>query len=229
MVCEPIGCEMATIAEFSVPTESFALAETLPRYPDVAVEVDRIAAHVATTSMPCVWATTADSPEFTEAVASDMTVESLHATAQFDDVCLYHIEWSDEINRLIAKMIDHEGVILEAAGRDEHWRLRIRFMTRDQLEAFQRYFTEHGPALHLEQLFVPKHPRQTRGNVTPEQYEALTVAVELGYFHVPRSASIRDLATHLGISHQAVSERLRRGTENIVQDILFFEPIQDRT
>lgn len=228
MIREPVLWEMVIIAEFSVPTESFALAETLPKYPEVAVEVDRIAAHVPDSTMPCVWATNGADEEFSEAVATDPTVKEVQATAIFDDERLYHIGWEDDIDQLVTEMIDHEGVILEASGRNDRWVIRIRFMTRDQFESFQRYFDEQGPAFQLEQLFTAKHPRHTRGDVTPQQQEALTTAIELGYFKVPREASIQEVADELNISHQSVSERLRRGTENLIRDMLAVEPIQDR-
>lgn len=219
---------MVTIAEFSVPTRSFALADALPAFPDVTVEADRIAAHVPDSTMPCLWATDGDAPGFGDAVASDETVASVRARAPFDGTSLYHVEWCDAFDRLVTEMIDHEGVILEASGRDEAWRVRIRFMTRDQFEAFHAYFEEHGPSFQLEQLFSTRHPRHTRGDVTPEQYEALTTAVELGYFQVPRAGSIQEVADTLDVSDQAVSERIRRGTENLVRDMLTAEPIQDR-
>lgn len=134
-----------------------------------------------------------------------------------------------EIRELVKEMIDHEGVILEASGRGDTWLLRIRFMTRSQFEAFREYFEERIPGLQLRQLFPLAYPRHTRGDVTVEQYEALVTAVEMGYYAIPRDASIRELADELEISHQAVSERLRRGIENAVRDMLIVEPIQDRT
>ena len=219
---------MVVIAEFSLPSESFALAETLPAFPEVAVEVDRIAAHTPGTTMPCLWTADRETAAFSEDVVDDPTVERVQATADFDRERLYHIQWSDDIDRLIQEMIDHEGVVLEASGRGERWLLRVRFMTRQQFDAFQSYFDEHGPAFRLEQLFEPTHPRHTHGDVTPEQHEALTVATEAGYFKVPREASIEDVAEELNISSQAVSARLRRGTENLVRDMLLVEPIQGR-
>lgn len=219
---------MPTIAEFSIPTEAFALAETLPEFPDVPVEVDRIAGHAPDSTMPCLWADEGDAVGFGDAVAADSTVEEIRATADFDGVWLYHLSWSDEIDALVTEMIDHEGVVLEASGRGDRWWLRLRFMTREQFEEFQAYFDEHGPRFRLEQLFPARHPRHTRGDVTVEQYEALLIAAELGYFEVPRGASIREVAAELEVSHQAVSERIRRGTENLVRDMLSVEPIHER-
>lgn len=220
---------MATIAEFSIPVGSFALRETLPEFPDVSVEADRIVSHSPDVVMPCLWADDGNLSRFERALAADPTVAEIRATASFDQECLYHVEWSEGIRELVREMIDHEGVILEASGRDDQWLLRIRFMTREQFDAFREYFEERIPAMGLTQLFTPMHPRHTRGDVTSEQHEALTTAAELGYFAVPRNATIEEVAEELGISHQAVSERLRRGTENVVRDVLTVEPIQDRT
>lgn len=49
----------------------------------------------------------------------------------------------------------------------------------------------------------------------------------MGYFGISRDASIEDVADELDISSQAASERLRRGTGNLVRDVLQTEPIGD--
>ena len=46
---------MPTIAEFAIPTEQFALQETLDRRPDLEFEVDRVVAHATARVMPFVW------------------------------------------------------------------------------------------------------------------------------------------------------------------------------
>lgn len=220
---------MATIAEFEVPTESFALAEVLPEFPDVVVEADRVAAHVPDSTMPAVWISGDDVEAFVGSVETDRTVATVRASVEFDTGWLLQVGWSDGIEALVIDMIDHEGVILEASGTHDNWQIRIRFMTREQFEAFRRYFDDHGPPFRLTQLFPARHPRHTRGDLTPEQHEALLTATELGYFEVPRAASIEDVAAQLGVSGQAVSERLRRGTDNLVRDVVSVEPIQERT
>lgn len=56
--------------------------------------------------------------------------------------------------------------------------------------------------------------------VTGPQREALVLAVERGYYDVPRRCTTAELAATLGISDQAVSERLRRGTATLVERTL---------
>lgn len=46
------------------------------------------------------------------------------------------------------------------------------------------------------------------GDVTPKQWEAVTLAVEKGYYHIPKECTLDALADELGISKSAVSQRL---------------------
>jgi predicted DNA binding protein len=48
----------------------------------------------------------------------------------------------------------------------------------------------------------------------------LLAAYEHGFFEIPRSASMKDLADHFDISEQAISQRIRRGTANLIFDML---------
>jgi predicted DNA binding protein len=219
---------MPLIAECSFPTESFLLAETLPAFPDTVVEVDRIAAHVPDSAMPCLWVSGGDIHEFVDALADEPTVESVPAKSELDGELLLYVEWSDEMMKLIGQMIHHATVILEASGRRDRWTLRIRFMTRDQFDGFRSFFDHHELVFQLERIFEERYPHLTRVDITPRQYEALRLASERGFFNVPRDVSIQQIADEIGISHQAVSERLRRGTKNLVQDMLTAEPMHRR-
>lgn len=218
---------MATIAEFAVPTRAFALAETLPDFPEVAVEADRIAAHVPDSTMPCLWASNVDDPEFIDAVAADRTVEEVEGTVDIGREQLYHVTWSDEVDQFVTEMIDHQGVVLEASGRDEKWLLRIRFTSREQLERFQSHFDDSDPPVRLERLFEARHPRHTRGRHSRAARGAHGRRRTRILPGTPRRIDT-GVANALDVSDQAVSERIRRGTENLVQDMLTVEPIQDR-
>lgn len=51
--------------------------------------------------------------------------------------------------------------------------------------------------------------------LTVLQKETLELALDQGYYDVPKKASLHDLAADLGVSHQALSERLRRAHRNL--------------
>lgn len=52
-------------------------------------------------------------------------------------------------------------------------------------------------------------------DLTPAQEDSLRVAVELGYFTVPREATAEDVAAELGISKSAFIERLHRAQHGL--------------
>jgi len=56
--------------------------------------------------------------------------------------------------------------------------------------------------------------------VTPGQEEALRVALEMGYFAVPKAATAAAVATELGVSKSAFLERLRRGQRALLEGVL---------
>nr|WP_222863711.1 helix-turn-helix domain-containing protein [Natronococcus pandeyae] len=43
----------------------------------------------------------------------------------------------------------------------------------------------------------------------------MACAVRHGYFEIPRRISLEELAAELGVTHQALSERLRRASDTL--------------
>jgi predicted DNA binding protein len=52
--------------------------------------------------------------------------------------------------------------------------------------------------------------------LTEDEREVLRVALERGYYEVPREATLTDLAAELGRSDVEVSRRLRRATSDLL-------------
>lgn len=208
---------MVVVGEFSVDVEAFALSETLPARPEVQIEADRMVAHSPEWTLPCLWVTGDDLAAFHTALAADPTVDSILGMEVYNGTRLYHLEWDEGIIETIEAIIDKRGTILAAQGRDTMWQLRIRFMESEQLEAFREHF--HGD-FTLDRLVTPVLPRQEESKITPEQREALVLAAARGYFDVPRETTLADLADELDITHQSLSERLRRGEKALVTNTL---------
>jgi predicted DNA binding protein len=53
--------------------------------------------------------------------------------------------------------------------------------------------------------------------LTGKQRETLCVALELGYFAIPRNAHQKDIAQRVGVSEQAVQERLARAHRTLAK------------
>jgi predicted DNA binding protein len=59
-----------------------------------------------------------------------------------------------------------------------------------------------------------------RFGLTPDQREALVLALNRGYFATPSEVTLDELADELDISRQALSTRIRRGNESILREVL---------
>ncbi|WP_226013299.1 helix-turn-helix domain-containing protein [Halomicrobium salinisoli] len=208
------------IATFSLPHDAVALEHTFRELPELEVEAERIAAHSRAWVMPCLWAANAEFDAADEVLAADPTVDRIVDGYEFGDEKYYQLDWAGDVDERIDEYVDQRGSILDAEATALGWQLRIRFVSRDQFDAFRDALTERGTGFQLRNLTEPGAPRQSFGSVTPEQRDALVIARERGYFDVPRETEVGDIAAELGISDQAVSERLRRGTANLVDATL---------
>lgn len=208
------------IANISLPLEGIALERAFREVSEMDVEAERVAAHSTKWVMPCLWVSAPDFDAVDAALSEDPTVSAIVGADEFDDQKYYEIEWSDDVTRQVDAFLDRDGSILHARASADGWRIRIRFGSRDRFQAFRDRARDRDLSFDLRSLSEPGSPRRASGGVTPDQRDALVLAVERGYYAVPREATTRDLADELGKSHQAVSELLRRGVTNLVESSL---------
>lgn len=117
-------------------------------------------------------------------------------------------EWVGRSGVLLDCSINHEGV----------W-MRMRFPDRESLIDYRRAVRDRGCSFSLTELrSTDIRPEGNRSGLTHPQQELLAMAVEKGYFEIPREIMMADIAAHFGISDQAASERLRRALSTMVGD-----------
>ncbi|WP_336343386.1 helix-turn-helix domain-containing protein [Halalkalicoccus ordinarius] len=208
---------MATIAELHIPADEFVLQHTLDTL-DVDFEIERIVAHDPEEIMPYIWATGADSDELESTLEEDPSVDEIDRIARPDDAVLYQMHWLDSIQTLVHILIEEEGTILVAEGNRSGWFLRVLFPDRDSLSRAYDFCRENGLSLDVQRIYNVDDGRQGRFGLTNEQEETITAAYERGYYDVPRGVSLSDFAEELDVSHQALSERLRRGHKTLVEN-----------
>ncbi|RBI58766.1 DNA-binding protein [halophilic archaeon] len=212
----------ATVAEVEIPATEFALSQSLSTLDELECEIERIVAHDDTQIMPFVWmrSTEHTHEEIESVLAEDPSVETIELLADLDEEWLYQMEWIDQIDTLVQILTTENGTILAAMGDDKWWNLRIVFPDRDGLSRTYDYCEENGLTLKLLNIYELDEGRSGRFGLTDDQQDMLTLAYEHGYYQVPRGISATDLSNELDISHQAVSERLRRGHESLVENAL---------
>lgn len=131
---------------------------------------------------------------------------------------VYRLTWTEAGPALVDYVLETDGTVLATVAVDDNWSFDLRFPDRDAVARFYAHYDDATHPLTIRRVQPTGRAQQAPSDVlTVPQREALVRAVEAGYFEVPRKTSLNDLADELGISDTAVSQRLRRGLENILR------------
>jgi predicted DNA binding protein len=211
---------MSIVAEFTIDAEQFLLGRVLRAGGGMDIEIERVVP-ASKRVMPYVWVSGGDRAAFEESVRGTDEVRELLHLDTIGTRSLYRIAWDETVESLIYGMVETDATILEAHGRD-NWLFRIRFNDHASLSAFSDYCDRHDIRLDVRRVhdLSAAELNDRPLDLTPEQRETIELALERGYFEVPRRATLSDLAGELGVSQQAVSERLRRGTNKVMRALV---------
>jgi len=212
---------MSVILEFSIPATDFQLGEVLSGPPDMQIELERIVP-TGDMVMPFVWATGENHEEFAARVRNHERVREFLELDRIGESGLYRIELADDPPiDLIEGISRADAVVLEARGTGD-WSFRLRFLDHEKLSAFHNYVIEHEIPIHIDRTYTLTETTEHghRFDLSQDQREAILLALRRGYFETPSTASLEDLADELGISRQALSNRIRRANETVLTDVL---------
>lgn len=211
---------MSVIVEFTLPTDSFIFGSALKTAEGMEISLEEIVPMVDG-AMPYFWATGADFETFERHVLDDTNVEGITQLDRVDDSGLYRVSWTATEDDLLDGLVESEAVVLEAYS-DGAWHFRVRFPDHDLLGQFYNFCTDHDISIHVARVYtLTEASRAGRTfDLTPEQREALLLAVRRGYFAVPRESNLTEIAEELAISQQAVSKRVRRGAHKVLAKAL---------
>jgi hypothetical protein len=208
---------MTVIVEFTVDEDDFLLGRVLTDAPDIHIELERIIP-AGEYVVPFFWVRGTDLDRFEQQVSTHEMVSQIVALDRLDDWTLYRIEWDDPADSLLEGIDTIGGVILEAT-RDDGWQFRLRFPNHNALSQFYNYCMEQDISIHIERSFTltEKSDVGRQFDLSQPQREALIAALQGGYFDTPSQVSLEELADEFGISKQALSNRIRRGTKEVLQ------------
>jgi len=97
------------------------------------------------------------------------------------------------------------------------WRQSGWFADREAFSEFSSFWQENA-GFHLQRLTLDGESEPPGDGLTDRQREAMRIAYEIGYFDIPRRASLEDVAAELDISPSSVSERLRRAQTQLIEE-----------
>lgn len=206
---------MTVEAAFELAGEELLFGKISANFSSLSLDIEQVVP-AGEQVMPYVWVTGQEPSLFARAARETDGVKSVQLLDQFHDRALYRIEWGRDTEQFVSGILDTGGTVIEASG-DTEWLFRIRFESRSELAAFREHCRDHEIDCQLQQVqtSTPEISEREFG-LTDAQYEAITVAIENGYFEVPRNVTFDELASELDITQQAVSDRIQRGINKIV-------------
>jgi len=132
-----------------------------------------------------------------------------------DDGRLYRVVLAEAPGVDLEALALSKAVVERVSVTDGGWHVRATFSDREELIAIRELCRANGLAFSLRRLARDDDPPGR--DLTDRQREALATAHEMGYFEVPRRASMADVADALDIAPASLSERFRRGQARLVE------------
>ncbi|MWG34017.1 helix-turn-helix domain-containing protein [Halomarina oriensis] len=212
---------MTIVVDLTLPGGAFPLGTLLDDDPDAHVELERVVP-VGDRLLPFFWVSDGSVEHIESMLAEQAEVGEYELLTTAGDQHLYEVRWNSDLDGIVPAIEDNEGAILNGRGVRGRWELRLRFPDHDRLKAFSERCRESGVRFEVNGVYNP-HVPSAKDRLTPKQWETMSVAHELGYFEVPRRATLAELADHFGVSEQAVSQRIRRAL-NTLLSVHQFEP-----
>ena len=210
----------ATVFEVEVPASALALRDTFGREPDVEIRMEQMVGGAGDRVMPFVWVSGVDAARADQLFDVDSSITTATRLGGTGDATLFEVTFEDDICSFAERIFERGGVMLHASGKDGVWSFRLRFADHQEIgSVFDDEFCRTYDAT-VTRLYSDQDGPATRNGLTKKQQQALAAAHEMGYYTVPREVDLRAVGDRLGVSRQAVSERLRRAHESLIGDHL---------
>lgn len=212
---------MGTIVDARVSTEQFALSETFDAVPEATLEAVHVVIPRQDQLLPFFWGTATDIDELDTALADDPSVSDLRRLVTDENRNLYRIRWSSSVRMFVYMIVQNSGTLVDVQVQSDAWSFRIFFPDRDAMSNFYDFCKTYEAGVDINRVHDLRNVVQRGGTrLSTAQYEALSHALDSDYYSVPRGTTLVELSDRLGVSHQAVSERLRRGHQALIESNL---------
>lgn len=217
----PVGVRiMSVIVEFTLADEDFLLGQVLRDPPDMYLELERLVP-TGSALIPYLWVQSPDHETFEQRVSDSEHVVSFTALDRLEDWVLYRMEWKTGQQDILEGIEASEAAVLEAHGNGV-WTFRLRFPDHDKVSQFYNYCMEQDIPINITRshTLTERSDVAQQFDLSQQQREALVLALKRGYYETPSDVTMSELADELGITQQALSNRLRRGSKQVFEELL---------
>lgn len=214
---------MSVIAELSLPADGFELGRILTVEGPTSIALETV---VPMGERPVPFFRIHDGvrADFEAAIRGHPSVNRLQEVDSHDGEALYALDWSVSADSFVETILATGGTFLAATGTAQMWHVEVRFPSHEAFSQFQERCSAADIPLEVVRIYNPTEPDAGPGfGLSAPQRKALTLAVQEGYYAIPRRTSTEALAETFGISDQALTERLRRGIVALTTTTLFLD------
>lgn len=204
----------------SVSLDSPVLETSIERAADVDVTLKQQTPTADGALDLTLWASGDDVETFEDGLDADETVSRWVAIGGGDTRTLYRTRLTEEASSSMNYhcWTDGKAVVLSAEREVGRWTIDAYFPERSVLQQFAAGCEANGVHFDLLEVSDSDDLQDTQQfGLSDVQAETLLTALERGYYSVPREVNLEELAAPLDVSHQAVSERLRRGVGSLIE------------
>lgn len=165
------------------------------------------------------WAEGGDFDAFEAGIDVDPTVTDLRTLTDLETRRLYRVASTEQGHEsALPVWRDLDLVLLDAEGTREGWTFQMRIPDRQTLAEYRDFHRNRERPFDVRMIYhEDESPDDGASLLTAPQREALVAAYEAGHFDLPQKASQADVAARVGVSPQALSERLQRGIRTLVE------------
>lgn len=157
-------------------------------------------------------------------------IDSITFVTDSDEGDIYQLKWKNPVPEFLRRLRECDGELLTAVSVGDQWKFRLRFGSQEATSQFYRLVDDLHDSITVQRMQSHDSPQTSRrSTVTPTQRETLILALESGYFDVPRQQSLNQLGDKLGVSDSAVSQRLRRGLSSLLKESSVVSTTQPHT
>jgi predicted DNA binding protein len=211
---------MAVIAHLRIPAESFELGRILQLESGTTIELETMVP-LGEKAVPFFSVSEEVRETFEKSVRNHPSVDNIVEVSRHDNERLYSLNWNVSRDVFFQGIAEGQGQLLSGTGSTTQWEFEIRFPTHEALSEFQEHCLNAHIELEVGRIYNPVRPGTGAWyGLTSAQRETLLLAVKKGYYSIPRQVSTQELAEALEISDQAVTERLRRAIETLVENTI---------
>lgn len=203
---------MTSIADIEIPADGTGTGELFEAVPSLTCEMERVIA----SSGHGLWLSGPSQEEIETALDDASAIGNYSLINSDEDRWLFDIEFEPDTVDVFDLVLEENGTVLSASASSGTWLLSIRFVDRESVSSLYDRLENEDVTPTIVRLFDLAEETHTQCGLTARQYETLVAAIDHGYFEIPREVSMQELSEELGISHQALSERLRRAYRALV-------------